>query len=118
MKVLKGMFPEVPERTIRQLRIVQNMSTNEVIDALVSQQEKAKPPTLPMLLAQYAHEMLDVNNEFVIKTNRSCIWNKARYKRAITTSPSMLKSQLMVEFCGEEGADAGALFRKGFTACK
>ena len=90
MKVLKEMFPEVSERMIRQLRIVQNMSTNEVIDALVSQQEKAKPPTLPMLLARHAHEMLDVNNEFVIKTNRSCIWNKARvlYKRAITTSPS------------------------------
>lgn len=47
----------------------------------------------------------------MIKTNGSCIWNKARvlYKRAITTSPSILKSQVMVEFCGEEGADAGAL---------
>ena len=66
MNVLKEMFPEVPETTIQQLRIIQNMSTNDVIDVLVSQQEKAKPPTLQMLLARHAHETLDANSEFLV----------------------------------------------------
>ena len=57
INVLKEVFPEVPEDTIRQLRIEQNLSMNQVIDILVSQQEKAKPPSLPALLIRHAQDL-------------------------------------------------------------
>lgn len=112
------MFPEVPKDTIRQLRIEQNLSMNQVTDVLVSQLEKAKPPSLPALLIRHAQDNIDANDDIFIKTNRSCIWNKARvfYKRAITTSPSMLRKTLVIEFSGEEGSDAGALSFEIFQA--
>ena len=46
-----------------------------------------------------------------MRTNRSSLWNEARvfYKRAIMTSPELLRKELCIEFSGEEGADAGAL---------
>lgn len=85
-------------------------SLNHVIDTLVSQQEKNKPLTLSALLTRHASENMQVNNEQVLKTNRHVLWNKAKvyYKRAIA-SPDILKCPLMIEFSGEEGADAGAL---------
>ena len=93
------------------------MTTNQVIDVLVSQRETEKPLTLPVLLSRHASEMIDLN-EFLVKTTRSCIWNKARvlYKRAIVTTPLVLKRELMVEFCGGEGADAGVLKLKKFCS--
>ena len=108
--ILKEMFPDIQECTIRQLRLEQNMSTNDVIDVLVSQQEKSKSLPLQALLLRHSRVNIEDNNEYLLKTNRHCIWNKARvfYKRAVL-SPSLLKQGLMIEFSGEEGADAGAL---------
>ena len=54
VKVLKEMFPEVPDSTIRHLRVEQSMSTNDVIDMLISQQEKAKPISLQVALARHS----------------------------------------------------------------
>lgn len=108
---LKEMFPGVPPGTIRHLRIDQSLSNNDVIDILVSQQEKAKQLTLPALLAHHSEEVIDFRDDYLLRTNRSSLWNKARvfYKRAITTSPSLLKKDLCIQFSGEEGTDAGAL---------
>ena len=110
VSVLQEMFPEVQETTIRQLRLEQNMSTNDVIDVLVSQQEKNKSLPLQALLHRHSRLNIEDNDEYLLKTNRHCMWNKARvfYKRAIY-SPSLLKQGLMIEFSGEEGADGGAL---------
>lgn len=106
---MKEIFPDVAEDTIRQLR--SHMSTNEVIDILVSQHEKAKLLSLPALLAHHTRENIDMQDDNVLKTNRRVLWNKAMvfYKKGITTSPELLKKDLLVEFSGEEGADAGAL---------
>ena len=95
-----------------------NLSMNQVTDVFVSQQEKAKPPSLPALLIRHAQDNIDANDDIFIKTNRCCNWNKARvfYKRAITTSPSMLRKTLVIEFSGEEGSDAGALSFEFFQA--
>lgn len=89
------MFPEVHDSTIRHLRIEQNMSTNDV---LISQQEKAKPVSLQVTLASHSHQIINFHDDYVLKTNRSCIWNKAEvfYKRAISTSPNLLKQSLMI----------------------
>ena len=105
---MKENFPDVAEDTIRQLH--SRMSTNEVIDILVSQHEKAKLLSLPALLAHHTRENIDMQDDNVLKTNRRVLWNKAMvfYKRGITTSPELLKKDL-VEFSGKEGADAGAL---------
>ena len=105
------MFPDVPHGTIRQLRVDQSLSNNDVIDILVSQQEKTKPLTLQALLARHSEGIINTQDDYLLRTNRCSLWNKARifYKRAITTSPEMLKKELCIEFSGEEGADAGAL---------
>lgn len=105
------MFPEVQRGTIRQLRIEQSLSNNDVIDILVSQQEKAKPLSLQALLARHSEGVISTQNDYLLRTNQCSLWNKAKvfYKRAITTSPEMLKKELCIEFSGEEGADAGAL---------
>ena len=84
---------------------------NQVVDILVSQQEKNKPITLPALLTRHASEVMAMDgNENVLKTNRHVLWNKAKvfYKRSIA-DPALLKNIMMIEFSGEEGADAGAL---------
>ena len=104
--------------TIRHLRIEQKLNINQVIDVIVSQQEKSKPPSLSALLVSHSQQIMDLGDEYLIRTNRSCIWNEARvfYKRAITTSPEMLRKPLMIEFSGEEGTDAGALLFEFFQA--
>ena len=59
---------------------------------------------------QHASRYMDGHNEHVLNTNWHVLWNKVKvyYKRAIA-SPSMLKNLLMIDFSGEEGAEAGAL---------
>ncbi len=111
VNALKEMFPDVQENTIRHLRMEQNMSTNDVIDILVSQQEKCKAPSVQSILARHCQQNINVDDEYLLKTNRHSLWNKAQvfYKRAVCTSPTQLRKGLMIEFSGEEGADAGAL---------
>ena len=46
--------------TIRQLRLEQNMSTNDVIDVLVSQQEKNK--SLPLQALLHCHSRLNIED--------------------------------------------------------
>ena len=105
------MFPNVDSDTIRNLRVEQNLSLNQVIDVLLGNEHTARKLSLTALLSKHSRENTDTRNENIIQTNRSCAWNKACvfYKRAITTSPELLKASLMVEFSGEEGLDAGAL---------
>ena len=99
----------MPHATIRQLRIDQSL--NDVIDILVSQQEKAKPTNLQALLAWHSEGIINPHDDYLLRTNRFSLWNKARvfYKRAVTITPELLKKDLCIEFSGEEGADAGAL---------
>ena len=102
------MFPDVTADTVTQLRNEHGINT--VIDILISQHEKSKPQSLSAILMRHASLHMDLSNEHVLKTNRAVLWNKAKvfYKRAIA-NPSILKKPLMIEFSGEEGADAGAL---------
>jgi hypothetical protein len=89
------------------------MSTNEAIDVVVSQHEKAKPLSLPALLARHTDENINMQDDYLVKTNRRVLWNKAVvfYKRGITTtSPELMKKDRIIEFSGEEGANAGAYF--------
>ena len=87
------MFPEVPHATIRQLRIDQFL--NDVIDILVSQQEKAKPTNLQALLARHSEGIINTHDDYLLRTNRFSLWNKARvfYERAVTTTPELLKKR-------------------------
>ena len=103
--MIQEIFSDV---AVSQLRNEHGLNT--VIDILISQQEKSKTLSLSALLMQHASRYMDGHNEHVLKTNRHVLWNKAKvyYKRAIA-SPSMLKKTLMIDFSGDEGADAGAL---------
>ena len=49
-------------------------------------------------------------DELYITVNHACIWNKAKsvYKGAVHDE-SILHKYVTIEFCGEEGVDAGAL---------
>ena len=99
MKVIQEMFPDVASEAVTQLRNEHGLNT--VIDILISQQEKSKPLSLSALLIYHASQHMDRSDEYVLKTNRAVIWNKAKvyYKRAVA-SPSMLKKPLMIEFNG------------------
>ena len=66
------MFPEVQENTIRHLRVEQNMSTNDVIHILVSQQEKCKTPTVQSILARHCQQNINVDDEYLLKTDIAC----------------------------------------------
>lgn len=61
MQILQEMFPTTPTETIRSLRTENTM--NQVIDILVSQQEKNKPITLSALLIRHASEIMDGNEK-------------------------------------------------------
>lgn len=111
IRVLMEMFPSVREDAIRRLRIGQRLSTNAVIDVLVSENEKSKEPTsVSTILSDAAHLLIDEDDEYFMTTNRACMWNKAQifYKRAMH-DPSLLRKGLVISFSGEEGIDAGAL---------
>jgi N-acetylglutamate synthase/N-acetylornithine aminotransferase len=58
VNALKEMFPDVQENTIRHLRTEQNMSTNDVIDILVSQQQKCKAPSVQSILARHCQQKI------------------------------------------------------------
>ena len=88
MQILQEMFPTTPNETIRSLRTENTM--NQVIDILVSQQEKNKPITLSALLIRHASEIMD-GNENVLKTNRHVLWNKAKV--------FFIKEQLPTDLC-------------------
>ena len=88
VQVLQEMCPNVSEDAIRHLRVEQGFNNNTVIDILVSQIEKSKPSSLSSLLTENAITSDD--------------------DRAIH-DPSILKKNLIIEFAGEEGIDAGAL---------
>ena len=64
------------------------MPTNYVIDMLVSQQEKNKSLPLQALLNHHSRLNIDVNNDYLLKTNRHYIWNKVCvfYKRIISAT--------------------------------
>ena len=111
IQVIQEMFPNVASETIRKLLVEQKLSLNQVIDVLVGNGDTPKKPSLATLLSKHSRENIDTRNENIIRTNRSCTWNKACvfYKRAITTSPELLRAPITVEFSGEEGLDAGAL---------
>ena len=64
------MFPTTPNETIRSLWTENTM--NQVIDILVSQQEKNKLITLSALLIKHASEVMTMDgNKNVLKTDMS-----------------------------------------------
>lgn len=83
------MLPEVDKCKLQNLRVELNMPKSMVMDILVSvsQYEKSKSVSLPSLLRE--HSRCTFNDEdFELKVNRSCIWNKAKmyYRRIMNNS--------------------------------
>ena len=86
--------------------------------------EMAVTPTLDIpegasvatILDMHADKVIDVDNDVLLTMTRACIWNKAWsfYKRALA-NPSRLRKNVVIEFSGEEGVDAGSLGSEFFT---
>ena len=84
---------------------------DEIIDIFLSTEGG-----IPAILKSLSN-VIDLNDESPLLTNRSCLWNKAKlfYKRGMADT-SILKKNLVVSFSGEEGIDGGALRNEFFVA--
>lgn len=99
------MFPDTDVDIIKRL-MEQKMSTTEIIDFLL--QEKEDTPS--SILSQHAQKVISLHDELVVKVNRAVIFSKAKALcKGAVHNPSILHKSIIVEFSGEEGADAGAL---------
>ena len=105
------MFPGADNGTIYRLRITQSWSKEDIIDYLLSTAASTDDlGSVESILSHHARNVMGTEDEHFLKTNRSCIWNKAKafYKCALHNN-SIMQRPIMVQFSGEEGVDAGAL---------
>ena len=105
IRALSDMFSNVNVNTIRSMKVTQGMSSVEIVDCLLEKE----PHSLCTILDAHARSVMG-RDELYITVNRACIWNKAKsvYKGAVHDE-SILHKYVTIEFCGEEGVDAGAL---------
>ena len=88
-----------------------------MVNILLSRSSWNNKRSSQLLLSDLAAQEIDFDNDITITTNRSCIWNKAHcWYKAAQVNPSRLKMNLMPEFAGEAGLDAGAPCNEFFTS--
>ena len=114
--IVEELFPDIDEKVIYDLIIEQNLMKEEIVEYLLSNTPESN--YLPWILSKHALKVMEIEDDLSIKTNRACMWNKAKalYKNALHNK-TMLKQKIMVEFSGEEGVDAGALKNDFYEEC-
>ena len=93
-------------------RNLSNSSEGAQVDRLrcVPVSVPGENPSCQNIIRNHSQHKTDFNQDIVLETTRAGIWRKAKafYKNAINI-PERLLRNLVVEFEGEEGIDAGAL---------
>ncbi len=112
------MFPGTSEQSLISLR--HNNTLDICIQLLLDGSTLMDPklvPSIPkeeesseIIVSNHAKKVINFDEDVEISVVRNAIWRKAKsfYKLAMN-SPDRLQKNLVVEFIGEEGIDAGAL---------
>lgn len=105
------MFPDNNE--VIHSCVHQGLGMNEIIDIIID--NPASTLALSHDLNEHANKFFNQSQQHHISTTRSCVFNCAQsfYKRA-KTQPALLRTNLKIEFGGEDGVDSGALRKEFF----
>ena len=99
--IVEELFPDIDEKVIYDLIIEQNLMKEEIVEYLLSNTPESN--YLPWILSKHALKVMEIEDDLSIKTNRACMWNKAKalYKNALHNK-TMLKQKTWLSSAGKK----------------